>query len=108
MKIVACRKLEDCFDGSIVYGYEFSLSWDQDSVQILRCFGELEYFADFPRPLFRVIRKDGLFIKGVAGSNQCRVILPRQETAQAKQTFEDAFGWTEQPCEANASRCAIG
>ena len=54
MKIVACRKVDDCFDGSAVFDYEVSEPWTAENVRCLASLGELEYFRDFPRPLFRL------------------------------------------------------
>ena len=91
MKILRQRKLEDCFDGSTVYGYEFTDPWDEARIQALARFGKLDYFTDFPRPMFRVTCESGLFIQGLAGTNQCRVILPRTDRGQAVRHFEDAM-----------------
>lgn len=84
-------KVEDCFDGSAVYEYVFYETWDEAAAKALNRFGTLEYFADFPRPLFRVTGRGGLFIKGVTGNRQCRVVFPRNNRDALIDEFEDAF-----------------
>ncbi len=91
MRIVSSTKVEDCFDGSVVYEYEFDATWDEDAVKDLARFGELEYFSDFPRPLFRVRSAGGMFVKGVSGSNRCRVIFSRKGKEEQKAAFEEVF-----------------
>jgi len=88
MTILNRCKLEDCFDGSAVYSYEFADPWDEPRIQALAWLGKLDYYADFPRPLFRVASADGLFIKGLAGTTQCRVIFPRTNRAETMRHFE--------------------
>ena len=91
MRIVCRSKLEDCFDGSAVYSYEFADPWDEPRIRALARLGKLDYFADFPRPLFRVASDSGLFIKGLVGTNQCRVILPRVDREIVMRHFENAM-----------------
>ena len=91
MKITSRRKVEDCFDGSAVFSYEFSEPWTAVNVRCMASLGELAYYADFPRPLFRLRTRDGLFVSGVAGSVTCRVILPRTNRAAVHQKLEEAF-----------------
>jgi hypothetical protein len=83
--------IEDCFDGSSVYGYHFDKAWDRDSIMELRELGELEYFSTFPKPFFRLIGQNGLQVKGVQGFENCRVIYPKKEKEVVKQHFEIHF-----------------
>ena len=92
MKIVRAEKLEDCFDGSMVFGYAFDSAWTRNSIHALKPLGTLEYFADFPKPFFRLRGPGGLEIKGVEGEDTCRVIFPRSNTQEAKKSFEAHFG----------------
>lgn len=91
MKIISRRKVEDCFDGSSVFSYEVSEPWTAENVRCLAPLGELEYFADFPRPLFRLRTRAGLFVSGVAGAVTCRVILPRTNRAAVRQELEEVI-----------------
>ena len=91
MKILDRCKLEDCFDGSAVYQYEFADLWDAPRIRALARLGKLDYYADFPRPLFRVASPSGLFIKGLAGTNLCRVIFPGTNREEVVRHFEEAM-----------------
>ncbi|RJP26471.1 MAG: hypothetical protein C4527_15015 [Candidatus Omnitrophota bacterium] len=91
MKITEIKKIEDCFDGSTVYGYTFDAVWTQDRIQQFRTLGNLDYFPDFPRPFFRVCQKNGVQIKGIQGDNNCRVIYPQKQKEVRKKEFEEAF-----------------
>jgi hypothetical protein len=91
MRIVENRKLEDCFDGSTVYGYSFDIPWDREKIQDLSVLGKLEYFPDFPRPFFRLCGTRGLQIKGVEGESKCRIIYPRKGKEELKRDFESLF-----------------
>lgn len=88
MNIVNRVKLEDCFDGSAVFTYEVSEPWTERSVRRLASLGPLQYFDDFPRPLFRLRTAAGLFVNGVAGARDCRVVLPRTHREQVQQELE--------------------
>lgn len=91
MKIISRLKVEDCFDGSAVFNYDMSETWTAENVRCLVPLGEFEYFADFPRPLFRVRTSDGLFVNGVVGAITCRVILPRTNRAAVRHKLEEVF-----------------
>ena len=91
MRIVNRAKVEDRFDGSSVYEYEFDEAWSLSMIRLLKALGELEYLTDFARPLFRVTSNDGSLIKGVEGDPACRVIYPRVGSGAAQQRFEGQF-----------------
>lgn len=91
MNIVESRKLEDCFDGSTVYGYRFDGNWTSETIHLLSSLGTLEYYPEFPRPFFRVLNDAGLNIRGVEGESNCRVIFPRQDKDIVKREFEGLF-----------------
>jgi len=85
-----CRKVRDCIDGNIIYDY----SLDEPITEIfIRAMGQrlgrLEYFADFPRPFFRIQAKGWLELKGVQGETTVEVIFPSQNTQKRKVAFED-------------------
>jgi len=78
MRVVQVETVEDCFDGSFIK--EISLS-EAISVEFIKKMGEgnsLEYFPDFPRPFFRIEKKNFYQIKGVLKSRSIRVIFNRQ------------------------------
>ena len=91
MKIEKCEKMDDCFDGSMIYGYTFGETWTRDTIMSLGSLGEVDYFADFPRPFFRVRGEGGLQVKGVEGEPSCRVIFPKTNGEALKLEFERLF-----------------
>jgi len=91
VKIDAVSKLEDCFDGSIILGYQFDEAWTREWIFRLRSLGDLDYFSDFPRPFFRLRGPDGLQVKGVEGEDNCRAIFPKQGKETLRQAFEGLF-----------------
>ena len=91
MQILEGRKVEDCFDGSSVYRYRFDEGWTSSTIQMLAPLGRLDYYPDFPRPLFRLVTPEGIQIKGVEGDPACRVIYPRQLGDALKVEFERRF-----------------
>lgn len=88
MRIAEIRKIEDCFDGSSVYGYSFEMPWKRDDILSLTHLGTLEFFTEFPRPFFRLLGDGGFQVKGVQGDATCRVIFPRLDKEQIKIRFE--------------------
>ncbi len=91
MKIKEINKIEDCFDGSSVFGYIFDEEWTKAQIHRLHSLGILEYFSDFPRPFFRVRSEGGAQIKGVEGEKNCRAIFPKRRKEDIKSAFEKMF-----------------
>ena len=89
MKIIGVEKLEDCFDGTSAYAYHFDQPWTRQAIQRLATFGKLDYFADFPRPFYRVRGAGGLQMKGVEGLQHCRVVLPADRHERFRLELEE-------------------
>jgi len=91
MRIVETRKVEDCFDGSAVYAYRFDTPWTEREIRALGALGKLEFFPDFPRPLFRLLGEGGWQMKGVLGEDVCKAIYPRAGRESIRQRFEQEY-----------------
>lgn len=52
MKLVEIKKLEDCFDGSIIFEYSFDENVEETFMKMLGQTGKLDYYPDFRRPFF--------------------------------------------------------
>lgn len=91
VRIVNVKKLEDCFDGSTIYSYEFDDVWTYKQIQSLEILGELSYYKDFPKPFFRVNVSGGMQIKGVEGENSCTVFFPKKGKEEMKEKLEMHF-----------------
>lgn len=108
MRMVRCDRVEDCFDGSSVWVCGFDQPWTEPGVRGLAALGRVEYFADFPRPFFRVLGEDGLQIKGVAGETTCRVVLPGGPPREARGRVERLFSGRESVQPAGERRTVHG
>ena len=91
MKILATEKAENCFESDFVFKYLLDKSWTKRSIKDMASLGQLLYYKSFPKPMFQVRCVDGTIIKGVQGTDECRVIFPRNEPTKAKEYFEEVF-----------------
>lgn len=89
MRVHTREVLEDCVDGSLAVRYGMDEAWTRDGIVALAGLGRLEYFAHFPRPMFRLRTGLGLEVKAVEGEDTCRLTLPRNGSAEAERQFAD-------------------
>ena len=82
------KKVEDCFDGSRIFEYQFDFAIDSVFIKKLGELGKLEYFKDFPRPFFRIITKKGNQFKGVEGEKNFKAIFTRSDLERGKEELE--------------------
>lgn len=80
--IRASTKMEDCFDGSMIYQITLMNDVDDALIAFLRRQGALDYYPDFPKPLFRIDIKGLCHMTGYLGSPDIRVVLYRENPAQ--------------------------
>lgn len=81
MRVTAVEKLEDCFDGSLVFRWHLDQPWQRETIQALERAGRLHYYPDFPRPYFRLRTASGMEMRGVEGETACRIIFPSRQAA---------------------------
>jgi hypothetical protein len=91
MKIIDCKKAENCLDGEFIYKYYLDTQWTKESIKKLGLFGTLRYYESFPKPMFQVGCPDGTVIKGLESEKEFRIIFPRSNPAFAKENFEAQF-----------------
>ena len=86
----SCHKVRDCIDGNIIFNYVVDRPIDEAFIRALgHRLGTLEYFADFPRPFFRIQAKGWLELKGTQGETTFEVIFPSRNTQKRKVAFEE-------------------
>jgi hypothetical protein len=85
------ERLEDCFDGRTAYAFHFDAPWTHAAIQQIAGIGQLEYFADFPRPFYRLLGADGLQLKGVEGLQQRRAVAPANALPRLCQELDKAL-----------------
>lgn len=88
MKIRACEKAENCFDGEFIFQYYFDTHWTKEYIMMLEELGSLRYYESFPRPMFQLNCADGTIIKGLENAKECKAIFPRSNPAVARENFE--------------------
>jgi ketosteroid isomerase-like protein len=87
--------LDNCFDEDFVFTYIFNLKWTKDEIMALKAHGQLKYYESFPKPMFNIRFPDGTVMKGVEGTEDCRLIFNRDEPETAKKYFEETFSIKE-------------
>lgn len=88
MQIAEIKKVEDCFDGSVIFKYFFSDELDEDVMRKIGEGGKLQYYPDFPRPFFKIETSAGLQIKGILGDKDIEVVFPQTGKGEKKKEFE--------------------
>ena len=84
--------MENCLEGDFVFKYTFDKVWTKEAIiNNMETIGQLRYYETFPKPMFQVKCSNGTIIKGVQGTDKCRVIFPRNDPEKAKSYFEEMF-----------------
>ena len=71
--IVDIALLETCLDKSVVKSIQLSGPMDESFMRAVARQGRLQFYADFPRPYFRIERPHHYVLQGVLGSDSLRV-----------------------------------
>jgi hypothetical protein len=87
MTLIDIKKLEDCFDGSMIFKYSFDNKIEEILVRKLGERGKLDYYPDFPRPFFKITCA-GVQVKGIIGDDNFEVVFPRTAKEEKKKNFE--------------------
>ncbi len=85
MKLLRKERMENCLPSAPEYRYEFSEPWSAEAIRELGELGELDYYAHFPRPFFRVRLREGIVIRGVEGDAGCRVIFAGEDASRREE-----------------------
>ena len=91
MKVIEIRHIEDCFDGSLIKELLFSEKISRNFIYALNKKGDIQYFAHFSRPFFKIRVNNIYDIKGIEGSNSVRIHLKNP----ANYTIEDFIKFIE-------------
>jgi len=87
MKLIDIKKLEDCFDGSMIFKYSFDKGIEEILMRKIAEKGKLDYYPEFPRPFFKIICA-GVQVKGIIGEDNFEVTFPRTAKEEKKTNFE--------------------
>ncbi len=88
MRVLGKERIENCLPSAPEYRYRFTRPWSAAEIERLRRLGQVDYYADFPRPFFRLRLPDGTQMKGVQGDCCCRVIFGPGEEARRLTEFD--------------------
>lgn len=91
MEIIKVKKVEDCFDGSVIFEYFFDQKVDDRLMKNLAQSGTLNFFPEFKRPFFKILTANGLQIKGIIGDQNFEVVYPMNKKREKKKNFEDGL-----------------
>lgn len=90
--IKTAKKLEDCFDGSMIYEVTLYQPIDASFITFLKDKGDLDYYADFPKPLFRLEVPGVCQLTGCLGSVTLRAVLYRNDVRKNFTRLENLLG----------------
>lgn len=88
MKLINIKKLDDCFDGSIIFKYSFDDTINETVMKKLAGKGKLHYYPEFPRPFFKITTVDGVQLKGIIGDYDFEVMFPFTNKEEKKGNFD--------------------
>ena len=88
MKILCSQPIKSCFDGNFMKEITFTSTIEKDFIDYLAKVGDLEYFADFARPFYRITRQKGYMIKGILGNNYLRIYFLRSYLNESIEHFD--------------------
>jgi hypothetical protein len=88
MKLLEVLKVEDCFDGGLRFEYRFDGEIAEPFMRGLATGARLDYFPDFPKPFFKIIRGDGVQIKGILGTADIEAFFPSMQKEEIKRNFD--------------------
>jgi hypothetical protein len=88
MKLLEVHKVEDCFDGGLRLEYRFDGEIAEPFMMGLASGARLDYFPDFPKPFFKIIREDGVQIKGILGTADIEAFFPSKQKEDIKRNFD--------------------
>ncbi len=89
MKILQITDVPDCFNTSLTKEILFDQPVTKDYIQYLGQHGQLDYYAEFPRPFYKLQKSGYYILQGVEGTDTARVILDRTRVQEALQNLTE-------------------
>jgi len=85
VRITGVRELDNCLDGAPVKEYELDTKLTRGLMNVLAADSKLQFFPHFPKPYFRVDRRDAWVIQGIIGSRTLRITFSPNHAQQAEE-----------------------
>ena len=87
VKITKITDVEDCFADSLTKEVTFEKEITKDFINYLGIDSNLEYYADFPKPFYKVEKIDKYVIKGVESFQTLKIILYKKNMDEVLKEF---------------------
>ncbi len=79
MRIIEIKHIDNCFDGTVIKELLFSSVIKKELIFKLGKEEEIQYFAHFERPFFKVSVKGLYDLKGIEGNKTMRIHLKQPQ-----------------------------
>lgn len=79
--------IQDCFEDSFIRELVFDGVITLETMLCLSELGRLDYYADFPRPFFRVTKDKEYYFRGVIGGSSVKVVFDRPLSNEETDSF---------------------
>jgi hypothetical protein len=95
MKLTKIEKMETCASGDHAYKYFFDEEWKKEHIEKLAALGKLNYYGNFPRPLFEVKCSVGITVIGVENAREFKVVFPPNTAEPEREAFQEGLNREE-------------
>jgi hypothetical protein len=91
MKIISVKKLEDCFDGSLISEVQLDMPISHEFIESLcsKASGKCQYLKEFARPFFKADFIDLFMIEGIMGATTARVVIYRKNSDKELRSLKE-------------------
>ncbi|HBE01715.1 MAG: hypothetical protein A2096_09370 [Spirochaetes bacterium GWF1_41_5] len=90
MTIIQIKKIEDCFDGSMIYEIIFNSPVTRPLLDYFAGLGALQYY-NFTRPFYKITVLGKYELQGILNESQLKIILARDNPLQFLEEFKIKF-----------------
>lgn len=73
MEIIEIKHVEDCFDGSLIKELRISKEITKEFIYAVAGGGDIQYFAHFAKPFFKIRIPNRFDLKGIQGNTTMRI-----------------------------------
>ena len=88
MRLIEIKKVEDCFDGSVIFKYTFDKAVNEGLMKRIGEKGKVQYFPEFPKPFFKIITPQSIQVRGIVGDKDFEAVYPQTDKLLKKEAFE--------------------
>jgi hypothetical protein len=89
--IVSVRLVEKCLNNVLIKEYQVDKPVTEGLMHLLAADAKLSFFSTFPRPYFRIERKNAYILQGIIGDPTIRATLLPPSPSLSEQLFASFF-----------------